>query len=338
MSAARNVELFSNSPLIRFPDTVETVMLPIGLDGEAHLAYRQVLVQAFSPKSVADMLGDVRQLTAELIDKVVAKGGCDFAKEIAEPLPVILFMKLMGFPLERLAEFRTWVLAGVSEPDPQKRQRIWDNVLEMSSHEIRERERERRNDLISRLLDARIDGRPPTFEEMQAYCLMLFVAGLDTVVNAMSLVMRHLAMNEGLQVQLRADPALIPEGMEDLLRRTAANTVPRFIGKDETFFGAPLRRGDFAMLLLPTANNDPRRFANPREIELDRAEPHIVFNAGPHRCVGSHLARLEVRTLLEEWFKRVPPFRLDPNRPWRFHTGFVFSVDELNLVWDIPEK
>lgn len=332
--AARDTDLFRNSPLVRDPHTTETIQLPIGLDGDAHALYRRVLVQAFSPKAMNSMAGRIREMTIDLIEQVRSEGGCDFVASIAEPLPVIIFMRLMGLPVERMAEFRELVLSGISEGDQEKREAIWQKVVDICGPLIRERQAQPQDDLISRLLEADIDGRKPTFEEMQSYCLMLFIAGLDTVVNAMALVVRHLALDQPLQAQMRTDPELIGTALEEMLRRYAANTVPRFVGRDGEFYGAPLRKGDSALLLLPAANNDPRAFPNPRDVNPERGEPHIVFNAGPHRCVGSHLARIEMKILLEEWLARVPAFRLNPARPWRYHTGFVFSIDSLHLLWE----
>jgi cytochrome P450 len=333
-SALTDVTLFSNSPLHRWPEAVETIQIPIGLDPPEHGAYRKVLTEAFSPRSVIAMDGQIRALTNRLIDAVIDTGGCDFAKAVAEPLPVMTFMQLMGFPLSRLGEFRTWVLAGISEPDPVKRQVTWDKVLAMTGELIRAREVERQDDLISRLLDTEINGRPPSFDEMQRFCLMLFIAGLDTVTNAMSLIIRHLAKDPELQARLRADPRAIPSAIEEITRRYSANAVPRFVARDGEFCGAPLRKGDQVLVLLSAANLDPRGFAQPETIDLTRKTPHLAFGAGVHRCVGAQLARVELRAVLEEWLRRVPPFRLDPDRPWAYHTGYVFSIDSLPLVWD----
>ena len=122
--------------------------------------------------------------------------------------------------------------------------------------------------------------------------------------------------------------------IEEMLRCYAANTFPRWVAHDSAFFGAPLRRGDMVLVSLPTANLDPRGFANPTTVDMERKTPHLVFGAGVHRCVGAQLARIEIRTLLSLWLRDMPPFRLDPDRPWKYHTGFVFSVDSLPIRWD----
>lgn len=331
--AARDTELFSNSPLHRYDIPQEMIQIPISIDAPAHTAYRQVLMKAFAPKVVGGLEPAIRALTHELIDEILAKGSCDFVKDVSEPLPVLIFMRLMGFPESYLPQFRSWILKAISEPDPAQRQLVWDEVLKITAVLLEERQAEPQDDLMSRLIAAEIDGRPPTFAELQSYCLMLFNAGLDTVVNGMSLAFHHLAMDQDLQARLRADPSGINDAIEEILRRYTFTSPPRFITRDADFMGAPLRKGDFVILLLPAANLDPRAFQAPTEVRPEREETHIAFNSGPHRCVGSHLARLELRVLYEVWLERVPQFRLG-DTPWTYHTGFVFSVDSLPLRWD----
>lgn len=331
--ASTDVAIFSNSAHHRYPDLTESQQIPISLDPPEHGKYRKVLTEIFSAGAVVKFDAQVRDQTNALIDAVIENGGCDFARDLAEPLPVLLFMRLMGFPTARFAEFRSWVLTGLSEPDPVKRQMMWDNVNTMSEALIEERQVERQDDLISRLLDADIDGRPPTMEEMKSFCLMLFIAGLDTVTNAMSLTMRHLAIDRMLQDQLRAEPKLITPAIEELLRRYSANTVQRFVAQDCEFYGARLRKGDYVLIHYPAANLDPRGFPDPTHVDLSRKAPHLAFGAGVHRCVGAQLARVEMKAMFTEWLRRVPPFRLDPDHDWAYHTGYVFSIDSLPLIW-----
>ena len=331
--ASRDTELFSNSPLHRYDIPLEMIQIPISVDPPAHTAYRQVLMKAFAPKAVGGLESGIRDLTNELIDQILAKGECDFVKDVSEPLPVLIFMRLMGFPESYLPQFRTWVLEAISEADPAKRQLVWDEVLKITAVLLKERQAEPKDDLMSRLIAAEIDGRPPTFDELQSYCLMLFNAGLDTVVNGMSLAFRHLAIDQDLQARLRADPSGISDAIEEILRRYTFSSPPRFIARDADFMGAPLRKGDFVILLLPAADLDPRAFKAANDVIPGREETHMAFNSGPHRCVGSHLARLELRILYEVWLERIPQFRLG-DQPWTYHTGFVFSVDSLPLRWD----
>ena len=329
-----NFEQFTSDPHALFTELAQTRQIPINMDPPEHAPFRKVLTDAFSPRAVMGMQGNVEALARELIDAIKHQPGCDFASAIAEPLPVKIFMKVAGFPVERFAEFRQWVLTSISEGDPAKRQAIMEKFNEVTRELLAARRKQRQDDLISTLIDADFGGRQATDAELEGMCLLLFIAGLDTVTNGMALVMRHLAMDTELQADLRAHPEHLNSAIEEMLRCYAANTFPRWVAHDSAFFGAPLRRGDMVLVSLPTANLDPRGFANPTAVDMDRKTPHLVFGAGVHRCVGAQLARIEIRTLLSMWLREMPPFRLDPDKPWKYHTGFVFSVDSLPIRWD----
>lgn len=328
----RDIDLFSSAAQTEDRKR-QTVRTPIGLDPPEHKIYRRVLDQAFSPRAMSALMPTIRALAVELIDEVVKQDGCEFVADVAEPLPVLIFMRMAGLPEDRFQEFREWVLAAVASYDAAERQAVFDKVLAMTAPLVRERMEKPGDDLISRIIEADLDGRRPTFDEVQSFYLMLFMAGLDTVVNAMSVGMRHLAMDHELQARLRDDPSQITGAIEELLRRYAIALPGRQVTRDTDFNGAPLRHGDAVMLFLPGANVDGKFHPDPTRIDLDRAESHIAFGAGPHRCVGQHLARIEMRILYEEWLSRVPPFRLDPDKPWKFHPALVLSVDALPLIW-----
>lgn len=331
---ARNTEVFSSKSL-QLDNPHSTVsMVPITLDPPEHTKYRLPLMQAFSPKAMQALEGAIRELTNELIDGVIQKQGCNFQSTVAEPLPVTVFMRLMGLPLERLPEFRKWAVDAFKTGDSAEQGAIFAQIGAAMAQYIQERMAKREDDLISRLLDTQIDGRAPTFEEMLSYCLLLFVAGLDTVVNAMCWGVRHLAQDQKLQASLRADPSQILQAVEELLRRYQVTAPPRTLGCDAEYAGVQFKKFDTLLLLLPAANMDPAVFQDPAKVDIERTTPHIAFNAGPHRCVGSHLARLELRVLYEEWLRRVPAFRLDPQNPATFHAGHIFTVESLHLLWD----
>jgi len=328
----RNPEVFSSAAQTA-DRKAQTIRIPIGLDPPDHRVFRRVLDQAFSPKAMTTLAPQIRALAKELIDKVAQQPGCEFVSAVAEPLPVLIFMRMAGLPEERFHEFRGWVLAAVSSYNAAERQAVFDKVLDMTAPLVRERMQTPGDDLISRIAQADLDGRRPTFDEIQSFYLMLFIAGLDTVVNAMSVGIRHLAMDETLQATLRDDPTKITAAMEELLRRYAIALPGRQLSRDTVYRGIEMRHGDSVMLFLPGANIDRNFHAAPTQIDLSRATPHIAFGTWIHRCVGAHLARIELKILYEEWLARIPPFRIDPDRAWKFHPALVLSVDELPLVW-----
>jgi cytochrome P450 len=265
------------------------------------------------------------------------EGGCEAMQALAEPLPVQVFLKLMGLPLGHQAEYRALVRRQLSTPsgDVVTGARQLQDMAAAMRETIVARRDAPRDDLISRLWATEIDGETPTLELMEDYAVLLFIAGLDTVMNAIGFGLHHLATHPELQGRLRAEPALVPVGIEELLRRYPLVAGTRRVARDLVFHGVAMKEGDRLQLGLVSANLDPSRFPEPMRVDLGREDKaHITFNAGPHRCVGSHLARLELQIFFEELLDGLPEFRLDPDRPAQFHGGLVIGVDRLDLVWD----
>jgi cytochrome P450 len=309
---------------------------PINLDPPAHTIYRAPLQAAFSPKAMMARKEEIRALANELIDAVITQGHCDFIPAIAEPLPVTVFLKMLGLPVERLAEFRQLVhehMAPTKSPlDYVFRQR---KVADAMKDVFIARKAEPKDDLISLLWKAEIDGQPMTMELMEDFGVLLFIAGLDTVINGMGFGIRHLANNPDFQNELRANPKLIPEAAEEILRRYTFTIPVRRVAQDTELGGFPLKRDDMVMIFLPGADLDPREFPNPEVFDMKRENNvHIAFGAGPHRCLGSHLARVELQVLYEQILARLPTFRLDDTKPVKFHAGNIIAIDSLPIRWD----
>lgn len=315
------------------------VPYPILIDPPMHGKYRQPLQAVFSPKNVSSLEGRLRAAAVALIEKVADQGRCEFMAAIAEPLPVQLFLQLLGLPVEKMPEYRALLKkhmsAGQDETDSRKKLETLQAVVEAMRGTLVERREHPRDDIISHLWRSEIDGQPMTLEDMENYGVLLFIAGLDTVMQAMGYAIRHLAMDQALQQQLRSEPGRIGGAIEELLRRYTFALPPRRATRDMNFCGAPLKKNDTILLFLHGANLDPARFDHPEQVNLDREDKtHITFNAGPHRCLGSHLARMELRILIEEFLARVPTFKLDPDLPVVFDCGYVVGIETLGLVWE----
>jgi len=311
--------------------------IPITFDPPAHTKFRGPLQKVFSPKAALARQEEVRVLANSLIDAVIQQGHCDFMPSIAEPLPVQVFLKLMGLPLERQAEFRRLVHEYLAPrgmgPEEQARRTcmVADAMLDV----IQARKNDLKDDIISLLWQTEIDGQPMTIELMQDYCVLLFVAGLDTVINGMGFGIRHLANNPDLQSKLRENPKLIPEAAEELLRRYTFTVPMRRVAQDTELAGYKLKKNEWVVLYLPGADLDPREFPNPENYDLERENKvHIAFGAGPHRCLGAHLARVELQVLYAQMLARLPTFRLDPGRPIKYHAGNVIAIDSMHIRWD----
>ena len=311
---------------------------PINLDPPEHTKYRAPLQKTFSPKSALALKDDIRNLANELIDKVAAQGRCDFVPAVAEQLPVQVFLKLFGLPLERQAEYRALCKEhlGSSTMEPKSMMVKQFRLVNVMRETLLERREHPRDDIISMLWKAGVDGRPTTIEDMEDYAVLLFLAGLDTVVNGASLLMLHLAGDFALQEKLRANPKIIPEAVEEMLRRYTFTVPVRFVAKDVVYEGVAMKAGERVLMYDPAADLDPKQFKNPESYDLNREEKtHIAFGAGPHRCLGSHLARVELQIITEQMMSRLPQFRLDPEKTPTFHGGHVIGPESLPLVWDV---
>ncbi len=346
--ASRDPETFSNGPVpyemiahmnAGLPDDKKALIpLPITVDAPYHAQYRGPLQKPFSPKAMLALKDSIQTLAAELIAKVRPQGRCEFIAAVAEPLPVTVFLLLFGLPVEKQRLYRDLVAEHLHATDttPQNIQARLRKVADAMHETILARRDDPQDDIISMLWASEFDGRPANLHDIENYAVMLFLAGLDTVMNGMGLGVRHLALNPDLQRRLRDEPGLIPEAAEELLRRYTFTVPPRFVARDTEFEGVTIKKGESAMLYLPAADLDPSEFSSPADYNLARDNKvHIAFGTGPHRCLGSHLARIELQVLYAEMLAGLPEFRLDPARPSLFHGGHVIGLDTLDLVWDV---
>jgi cytochrome P450 len=344
---ARDWELFSSEIMPRAQMEKLLAMLPadfphvprlrpITIDPPDHTKYRAALASAFGPKSIKARADEIRALAAALIDAVAARGRCEFISAVAEPLPVLVFLRIMGLPEGRLAEFRDLVhkllAPGGEGMEGAARMRM---IADAIGDVIRARKDDPRDDLVSQLWATEIDGQPMTMDVMEDFAVLLFVAGLDTVINGIGFAVRHMARDPDLQARLRAEPALIPEAVEEMLRRYSFVAPRRRVARDTELCGWRLKENDHVWFHLAGAALDPARWRSPEVLDIDREDKaHITFGAGPHRCVGSHLARLELQVLYAELLKRLPTFRLDPDSPVIFRAGNILAIEALPIRWD----
>ena len=345
--ASRDTETFSSSSMSREQmETMRAAMpagtphipmpVPITMDPPEHTQYRAPLQRVFSPKTIAALKDSIRALAAELIAEVRQQGGCDFMATIGEQLPVQVFLKMLGLPLDRLPEYRAIVKAhmqsiGDRAGTVMRMRQIADSMQDV----VLARKDDPQDDIISMLWALEVDGKKSTLEDMENYGVLLFIAGLDTVMNGMGLAMRGLATDPELQARLRADPKLIPEASEEMLRRYTFTVPVRTVRREKEIAGAPVRPGDQFILYLPAADLDASEFPAPDQYDMKRENNvHIAFGVGPHRCLGSHLARIEIQLLYEEMLAGLPEFRLDPDLPPTYHGGHVIGPETLHLVWN----
>jgi cytochrome P450 len=316
-------------------------LIPLEIDPPGHSKYRKLLDPLFAPRRVAELESSTRALVNELIDTVIDDGACNFHDAVGEPLPSQVFLTMFGLPVERTAEFVA-LKDGIIRPDGTDgddevriREETGQKIYAVLQEAIDERLEERRDDFISRFLDAEVDGHRLTTEDVLDIGFLFFLAGLDTVTASLDCMLAHLAQNPDDQRRLTENPSDIPAAVEELLRwETPVAGVIRVATQDTELSGCPIAKGDKVAANLGSANTDERFWDNAEEVDFDReVNKHIAFGAGVHRCLGSHLARMELRVCLEEWHRRVPSYQLKPGTTPEYTMG-LRNVDNLELVWE----
>jgi cytochrome P450 len=292
---------------------------PITSDPPFHQLARRLLLPAFSPKRIEALEPFTRDLCVELLDAVADRSEVDAAVDYAQHIPLRVIVGMLGFPQEDADVFRRFVRQVLEDVDqtPEERQaQIDEGELEQyMDARIEEHLADPRDDLTTFLLQAELDGNKLTREHVRGTMVLLMIAGIDTTWSAIGASLWHLARHPDDRARLASDPELLPTAMEEFLRAYAPVTMARLVAKDYEFKGCQLHEGDWLLLPFPAANRDPAFFADADEVLIDRAENrHAAFGLGIHRCIGSNLARMELRVALEEWMTRYPDFELtDPS-------------------------
>jgi cytochrome P450 len=335
-SVLQQPETFSSDGIAGFSRLVgeSWPLIPLELDPPQHEKFRAILNGIFAPKKIAAMEEGVRARAGGLIDAVKDERRCEFVEAFGRPFPVSIFMQLMGLPDEDMGLLNGWEFDLLHSRDMESRFRGARGFLDYLRALIVKRRSKPADDLTTFVVQSQVDGRPLTDDEVMGVCYLLVVAGLDTVASSLSLHFRHLAQNPDDQARLRADPSLIPSAVEEFLRRYGIVSTSRFATRDAEIAGVKIKAGDRVAVLTQLASLDPDEFENPLEVDIERTpNRHVAFSYGPHRCIGSHLARRELVIAIEEWLKRVPPFRIADGAEVPIATGGLLHVAELPLVW-----
>ncbi|ALC12916.1 cytochrome P450 [Sphingopyxis sp. 113P3] len=331
----RHPEIFSSRFLSIPPNPDQPRMIPESLDPPEHRRYRQLLRPFFESKAIAPLEARVTEWTEELLGKVAATGECEFVSAVASRLPVAVFMELFGFPMEKFDEFRKLVVDFFSSrASIEQRQAYAFQIMAHLGQLIQDRTAEPRDDMISKIIASDFEGRKLDFDELMSIGFLMFLAGLDTVTNAMSFGMRHLAHDEKLRQRVIDDPAAIPNMVEELLRRYAFVATPRYIVQDTELEGAQLKAGDCILAPLPLVGWDEALTEDPKTVSVERQfYRHAAFGSGIHTCLGLHLARMELIVFYRAWFARIGHFRQIEKGDETCRGGSVMALEHLHLAW-----
>jgi cytochrome P450 len=315
-------------------------LIPLQVDPPRHRDYRKLLDPIFAPKQVAGLEDRTRELVRDLVAAVAGDGTCNFHAAVAEPLPSTVFLQLLGLPVSRAAEFIA-LKDGIIRPGartPAERVAIaratGQRIYAVLQEAVDERQEERRDDFLSLFLDAEVDGQRLTNDDVLDIGYLFFLAGLDTVTASLDCMVAYLAQHPDQRRQLVEDPGLIPHAVEEMLRwETPVQGVIRITTQATELGGCPLEAHQVVSVLLGSANTDERAWDDGDQVDFHReSNRHIAFGGGVHRCLGSHLARMELRVALEEWHAAVPDYAIADGVVLRYSQG-LRQVENLELVW-----
>jgi cytochrome P450 len=339
----RNPTVFS-SRVINVPESIgqDGEMIPIQIDPPDHTAYRAIINPLFSPKRMRELEPQIRGLVNDLIDKMLENKKVDFIDAFAKELPSQVFLALMGWDIADAPKLNHWtdtmVLGDPSLPEEENEALREATGMEAYAYfaemiDLRTERPSDAEDITQILMNSTFEGRELTQFEILNILLLMMIGGLHTVQGQLAHTIIYLAENPHVRKQLTDDLDLVPTAVEEMLRYESAICPARQVTEDVVVNGVQMHAGDMVLIPFAAANRDPGKFDDPDAVDLAREpNPHLAFGAGNHRCVGSHLARLELRVAFEELHRRMPDYRLDPDDPPVRHLSQVKGVVKLPLI------
>jgi cytochrome P450 len=320
-------------------------LVPVAFDPPEQTRYRRILQPFFSPRAIKPLEADLRAQVIGIVEPLVAAGQCDFIADVAAVFPIQVFLTLFGLPLDMRDQFIEWknavlnlsAASGQTSDDAAAQEGIQKaaELFMYLADLIQKRRGVPGDDILSQVLNI----APPdalSDEEAIGMCFLFVLAGLDTVMDSLGFGMQRLAEHPDRRRELAADLSLVPAVTEELLRLDPpAPFTPRVTTEDTTLGGHHLPAGTRITNYLAVANRDEAMFKNPYDIDFHRPDNrHISFGMGVHRCLGSHLARLEMHLVYEEWHRLIPEYHLTPGTRPRVHwpRGTV-GLDSLHLTF-----
>lgn len=332
-----DTENFSNAGAMPFPALTggHWKMIPIELDPPLHTRYRNILNPLLGPKPIAALDQKIAQYAREYISAFKDRGHCDIMKEFAYEFPIRIFLELMGLPREKTAQFLAWERAMLYAPTREEMQIAAQAVVDYLNSEIATRRDAPGDNFMGHAIRAEVDGQRLNDTELLGICFTLFVGGLDTVLVHLGHLFRHLAEHQDQQAYLRANPAMIPGAIDEMLRVYGSAGGSRTCVKETSIGGITIKPGDKVMMIPALAGRDDREYDAPNEVRFDRKPRHMSFGYGPHLCIGMHLARREMSAAIEILLEMLPPFRIAPDTEIVSEMFGMLQPRTLPLVWEV---
>jgi cholest-4-en-3-one 26-monooxygenase len=342
-AASLDTESFSNAGGIRpkFPP----IPMMIDFDAPEHVRRRRLVSEGFTPKRVRAMEDKLRMVCDAIIDQVCEEGRCDFVRDIAAPLPIIMIGDMLGVAPDDRDDLLRWsddMLKGQGSPDPDAMTNATNAFVEYSEyiHPVFDDRRAsgNRDDLVGVLCHAEIDGDSLDDDSLVHETLLILIGGDETTRHVISGGVEELLAHPDQVAQLAADPAgLMPGAVEEMLRWvTPIKNMARTATRDVELAGAQIRAGQELLLLYPSANRDEAVFERADTFDITRSpNPHLAFGFGAHFCLGNQLARLELRVMVERVLARLPDLRLATERGAlpRRQANFISGIEEMPMAF-----
>jgi cytochrome P450 len=342
--AHRNPAIFSSQGVMRIHD-LPVRPIPGAVDPPEHVDYRRLLDPMLAPRVVNAMEDELRAQVRALVGAFATRGHCDAMAELAVPYPTEVFLAVFGLPVSDRDQLIEWVKRMIEhspnfeDQGSTARDAAWD-LYHYLDHAVDEKRGRPGADMLSRIVAQSGDDAWP-LDEIIGLCFLFCMAGLDTVTGAIGFMVQYLAQDPELRHRVTADPQAANALIEEVLRlEPSAPMFPRVTTRAVEVCGVEIPVGVVTMLCLATANRDPERFDHPDAIDVDQADRgHVTFGGGVHRCLGSHLARRELRLVLEELHALVPDYEIAPGfEPEVVWPSGTLHLRELPLVFPVAER
>jgi cytochrome P450 len=342
LSAVQDVETYSSAGALSIgapKEVLDQIPMMMLLDPPRHHQLRALVNRAFTPRRIAELEPRIRELARRLVDDFIADGSCDLVSKFSGPLPTTVIAELLGVPAEDGLMFREKTTAIVTQDAQGGGEMDFTPAIELMMYmaaAYNERRANPRDDLMSALLAAEIDGEHLAENELLGFAFLLLIAGNETTTNLIGNAMALLDQHPDQRKQLIEDPSRIPVAIEEVLRfESPVQGLSRTLERDTVVQGLEMQKGKQVLLLYASANRDERRIENPERFDILRNEKaHLAFGFGTHFCLGASLARLEARIALEELLARIPDFRVDHASSERLGGGVVRGWATLPLEFD----
>ena len=332
----RHAETFRNLDSSQFGRDADDYFffIPQEIDPPHHRKYRNIVDPLFCPAGIKTLEGLIRQRAIDIIGTFADKGECNFNTAIGRPLPVSVFLDVMGLPQDMRDTFVTWADIMIHSQDPAEVAEAFGKAVVYLRGAISEKKANPDGGVVSLIAHAEIEGRKLSDKEVFGFVCFLWIGGLDTVYATLNNIWLWLARNPDRVQEIIDRPNDIDAIVEELLRRYSVTFSQRVVMQDIEMRGVKIKKGDRVFTCLPAANFDPDVFPDPLKVDFDRPRKTILaFTVGVHSCMGGHLARMELKVALQEWLKRIPKFAVKPGAEIAYKPGGVVGPAAVPLVW-----